>query len=322
VVLAWASGRRPWWLVAVIAALGVSVATFYVFGRYRFTLVPGLAVLAGAGLAGTASAVRARTFAARTWTVALVAVALAAAASNRTVVSSDEIAANAYFNLAWKLEGEERADGDPVAARRYYERTLALRPAHPDALNNLGNLFARQGRIAQARERFAAAVAADPRHANARLNLGRAFIAEGRPQVALPHLEEAVRMRPADAAAREALAQTLFRAGRPADAVPHYRELKRFAATPAGLNNLGSALAAAGRLREAVAEFDEALRLDPDFAEAHDNLAVAYVHLGDLDGAARHFAAVVRLRPDADAARINLDRVRRRIAGAEPRRSD
>jgi tetratricopeptide (TPR) repeat protein len=321
IVLTWTTGRRPWMLYAVLVALAASVAAFYVFGRYRFSLVPVLVLFAGAGLFEIGKLVRGSGLSGKVWSVAAVVMALAAVGSNWQIVRSEEILANAYFNLGWKLEGEERADGDAAAAQAAYEHALAIRPAYPDALNNLGNLLARAGRIAQARERFAAAVAVDPRHANAQLNLGKALVAEGKPTDAVPHLEQAVRLRPGDPVAREQLAKTLFGLRQPEAAVPHYAELARLNATPANHNNLASALAAAGQLRQAVEHYQAALRLDPGFAEAHDNLAVTYLHLRDPESAAMHYAEVVRLRPDSEQARDNLERVRRMLAGAKaPRR--
>jgi Flp pilus assembly protein TadD len=157
-------------------------------------------------------------------------------------------------------------------------------------------VLARQGRLAEARERFAAAVALDPGHGPARLNLGKALLAEGALEDALPHLEQAVRLRPGDAVARELLAKVLFSLGRPEEALPHYAELAHLRPSPASHNNLGSALARSGRLAEAVAAYREALRLDPGFAEAHANLATTYLHLRDPAAAAVHADAARRLR--------------------------
>ena len=42
--------------------------------------------------------------------------------------------------------------------------------------------------------------------------------------------------------------------------------------SPQGHNNLGGALAASGRTAEAIAEFEQALRLDPNLASARRNL--------------------------------------------------
>ena len=49
-------------------------------------------------------------------------------------------------------------------------------------------------------------------------------------------------------------------------------------------NTLGIALAAGGKIREAIAEFGDALRLDPDSAMAHWHLGAALAAVGD-DGA-------------------------------------
>ena len=40
-------------------------------------------------------------------------------------------------------------------------------------------------------------------------------------------------------------------------------------------NNLGIALASQGRLDEAIARFQQALKIQPDFADATRNLAIA-----------------------------------------------
>jgi hypothetical protein len=51
VVVTWKSRRRLWLLYLMVASLAFSVALFYVFARYRFSLVPFLILFAAAGLA-------------------------------------------------------------------------------------------------------------------------------------------------------------------------------------------------------------------------------------------------------------------------------
>jgi len=60
-------------------------------------------------------------------------------------------------------------------------------------------------------------------------------------------------------------------------------------------NKLGYDLAMLGRLPEAVARYEEALRLNPDYDVAHANLAKALVRLERYPEAIRHYEAAVRL---------------------------
>lgn len=65
--------------------------------------------------------------------------------------------------------------------------------------------------------------------------------------------------------------------------------------------NLGSANLRAGRIPEALAEFDEAVQLDPDLAMAHYNRGVALNILWRLDEARAAFETSIALDADADA---------------------
>jgi tetratricopeptide (TPR) repeat protein len=73
-------------------------------------------------------------------------------------------------------------------------------------------------------------------------------------------------------------------------------------------SNLGSALAQMpGRLPDAIAEFQAALRIDPDYTEAHYNLGNVLSQLpGRLPDAIAQYKAVLRLEPSDAAAHNNL----------------
>jgi tetratricopeptide (TPR) repeat protein len=71
-------------------------------------------------------------------------------------------------------------------------------------------------------------------------------------------------------------------------------------------SNLGLALAAAGRPADAIGHFDEALRLNPGYAEAQNNLGLAVASLGRLPEAIPHYEAAIRLRPAYPEAQSNL----------------
>ena len=62
-------------------------------------------------------------------------------------------------------------------------------------------------------------------------------------------------------------------------------------------NNIGIILAEQGKLDEAIAEFREAIRLEPDSQLAHSNLGHGLVEQGKLDEAIAEFREALRLKP-------------------------
>ena len=62
--------------------------------------------------------------------------------------------------------------------------------------------------------------------------------------------------------------------------------------------NLGNALVAERRVPEAIAQFEETVRLKPDYANAHYNLGIALSAAGRMPQAIAQLEEAVRLRPD------------------------
>jgi tetratricopeptide (TPR) repeat protein len=77
-------------------------------------------------------------------------------------------------------------------------------------------------------------------------------------------------------------------------------------ANPAAHNNLGVVLWARGDLDGAIAELQEALRLDPNYSHAHNNLGAALRDREDLDGALAEFREAIRLDSEYATAHNNL----------------
>ena len=76
-------------------------------------------------------------------------------------------------------------------------------------------------------------------------------------------------------------------------------------------NNLGNALRDQGLLNEAVACYHEALRRQPDYAEAHNNLGIVLQVQGRLDEAVACYHEALRLKPGYAEAHNNLGNVLR-----------
>jgi tetratricopeptide (TPR) repeat protein len=72
-------------------------------------------------------------------------------------------------------------------------------------------------------------------------------------------------------------------------------------------NNLGVALARMGRTPEAIDEYQAALRLKPDYAEPHNNLATALSRQPDrMPDAIAEVREALRIKPDYPEALVNL----------------
>jgi Flp pilus assembly protein TadD len=61
-----------------------------------------------------------------------------------------------------------------------------------------------------------------------------------------------------------------------------------------------------GRVADAVAEYQEAIRLQPDNPEAHCNLGLSLQRLNRVAEARQHFEEALRLRPGHPEARRAL----------------
>jgi tetratricopeptide (TPR) repeat protein len=95
--------------------------------------------------------------------------------------------------------------------------------------------------------------------------------------------------------------------GRLDEAVAHFQEALRLRPDYADADcNLGASLASLGRMPEAIARYKEALRLKPGLAEAHNDLGNALSSTDRTQEAIPHYEEALRLRPDYAEAHNDL----------------
>lgn len=171
--------------------------------------------------------------------------------------------------LTWQQAGHYRD------AETLYRATLAANPASWMAHHNLGRLVSRKpDGLPEAIGHFEAAIRLKPDHARARYSLAVALQRSGRAAEAVPQLQRALRAEPNNpvlvANAHYILGDILRHdPARRAEAIEHLREAAHRKPLVSQVHlTLGQALAAAGRQAEALAEFQEALRLQPGSPEA------------------------------------------------------
>jgi len=69
--------------------------------------------------------------------------------------------------------------------------------------------------------------------------------------------------------------------------------------------NAGVELQEQGRLEEAIGEYDEAIRLDPQYALAYTNRGAAYAYLGEYQEAIADFTRAIEINPEGALAYYN-----------------
>ena len=225
-------------------------------------------------------------------------------------------------------------------AAECYGQALAIDPENPTAHNNLGFLLAQQRQWKPALEHLQWAVAGEPKNANFLANLGQTLAATGSVQDGLDLLIKAANLDSANVQVWDNLGRLRLNMGDNPGAENAWRQALRHAQYDARIiTSLATAIAMQNRHAEAIDLFQQALELNPSYADAWAQLGVSlflrqdfgsarealqktltldaanfialrhlgYVHmsLGDKPQALQSFKTLLNYYPDADAVRLD-----------------
>ena len=114
------------------------------------------------------------------------------------------------------------------------------------------------------------------------MQLALALWNQERREAACDEMRRASQLAPKDADIRNYLGVALLQLGRIPEAIDQFHEAVRLNPNNAAAAhaNLGLALLASGKLRQSIPEFEAALRLKPELKGAADNLPRAQAQLG------------------------------------------
>jgi Flp pilus assembly protein TadD len=102
-------------------------------------------------------------------------------------------------------------------------------------------------------------------------------------------------------------AQRLEQAGQPEEAIKTYQKAIKLEPTYSeAYQQMALAYANLGQFPEAVTAFKEVIRLQPQSGLAHSNLGAAYMKMGRFQEARSSFQEAVRLHPEDAEAHLNL----------------
>ena len=77
-----------------------------------------------------------------------------------------------------------------------------------------------------------------------------------------------------------------------------------------------------GRHEEAIADYDEAIRLEPDYAEAYNHRGIARRNLERYEEAIADYDEAIRLRPDFISTYYDRARANMKLGDASKARQD
>jgi tetratricopeptide (TPR) repeat protein len=171
------------------------------------------------------------------------------------------------------------------------DAAVRLNPASADAAHLRAIAHRQASEFHEARRLLQHAIAIDPKSPAAYFDLGIVFLLLQRRAHAIGQFEAGLNL-PTAAPPDLGEAIAALRSSEP-DAEGH--------------NILGRMLGMAGAPPgEVIAAFESAIRLRPDYAEAHNSLGLVYTQLNQDEKAAAAYREAIRLRPDYAAAHGNL----------------
>jgi|GEM_PF-3683065 tetratricopeptide (TPR) repeat protein len=188
-----------------------------------------------------------------------------------------------------------------------FQDALELNPTRPDALVGM-SLVAIASQQPQAAVQLAqAAVTAAPRFGVAWVTLGQALKSVGRCDDAEHAYREAVALDGMSILARLGLGELRLAGGDAKQALWEYDfALRRDPTLPAAHMGMGHTLAFLGRHAEALASYEQALVFAPRLAEAEFAAACVLARLGRTRAAEARYRRAIAFRPDFAAAWMNL----------------
>ena len=208
------------------------------------------------------------------------------------------IAQQDFFDALHLLALVQLLLGKRETALASFDRALAVRPDHAEALSNRGVTLRELKRFDEALASFHRALVVRPDHAEALSNRGLTLHELKRLEEALASFDRALKVRPDYSVALFNRGLTLHELKRFEEALASFDGALRLQPNYAEvLCNRGLTLHELKRLEEALASFDRALKVRPDYAEAFSNRGITLHELKRFEEALASYDCALKVRP-------------------------
>ena len=211
--------------------------------------------------------------------------------------------AHEQFGPALRLARASRASGDLASAINLYSSVVAIKPADPAVMLELGDTLVDAGALDEAVEVYRKVETGSSAWLGAQLGLQQAYLKLGEPEKSLLFADQAMTVAPQDHRVLVCRGVTLDMLGRHVDAQESYRAV--LAGAPhdvAARNDLALSLALTGRFGEAEDIMTSMARSSTATPRIRQNLALIYGLAGDPS----HAGALSRMDLDAITTEGNL----------------
>jgi len=228
------------------------------------------------------------------------------------IVSDLPRGTSAHLKYGNALRDVDRFD----EAGEQYRIVLELDPNAADAHYGLGHVLLAQSKLNDAASQMEEALRKDPRNGEIHSDYGYVLEGLGRKDEAIAEYENAIRLNPKSGRVHYNYAMFLASGGKLDQAIGEFQAALKYKPNhPEAHYQLGKAFSMKGDLEGAKIHYQETARLDPK-APVHNSLGVIYMRLGQVSQAIAQFNEALRLHPDDAVAAENL-----RIALANERRA-
>lgn len=209
--------------------------------------------------------------------------------------------------LWWNNLGDYlRADGQLDAAHAAYDKALDLGHEPVETLYKLALVREKQGQLDAAVAGYRRVIEKNPRDFEAWSAIARLHLDRRRWDQAGEAIDKAMRIAPHDARVRRLLGELQLSRGERDRAVVNLRRSLTIAPSSGAAFHLGRALSSQGKAREAMDAYRQALELDPENAEACNNLANLHKRQREPRAAEAGFRRALEIDPKLENAYANL----------------
>ena len=214
--------------------------------------------------------------------------------------------ASYHYQMGLSFLNEDNATGALVE----FTEAEKIDPDNPELQNNLGLAYFKKNRYDIAEQKFLRAIALKPEFTAARYNLGLNYLQMKRWDDAINEFKlvtEDIFYQNQESAFINLGIAYLSKGEYPKALVTLKSAVSSYPRNPIARVYLGKVYFVLDKVDEAIGEYRKAVELNSEYANAHYQLALAFLKVKDNRAALTSFKEVLRIAPDSDIGRLSRE---------------